>query len=139
MAYIGINDLIAADTTAISPPGAPTVDFTQLGPQALQSLANRAATQIDGYCKQTFQLTNAFERYTGRGTNRLFLRKYPLAQITDSILGVGAGGAVSQSLVVDTTFTVPITAGQITAGINTVTVADVSNVLVGQTLQWGDG
>jgi hypothetical protein len=139
MAYVAASDLIAADTTTMSPPGAPTVDFTQYSTQQLLSLANRAATQIDGYCKQTFQLTNILDRYTGRGTNRLFLRKYPLAQLTESIFGFNSFGQVSQSLVVDTTYTVAITAGQITAGINQVTVADISNMLVGQTLQWGDG
>ena len=118
--YVGIADLVSADTTAISPPGAPTVDFTLLPPPQLQSLINRAATQMDGYCKQTYQLTNVMDRYTGRGTNRLFLRKFPLAQITDSILGVGAFGQVSQSLAADTTFTAAITQTQITNGINTV-------------------
>jgi hypothetical protein len=137
--YVAVADLIAADTTTASPPGAPTVDFTQYTPQMLQSLINRASNQIDGYCKQTFQLTNTFDRYTGKGTNRLFLRKFPLAQITDSILGIGSFGNISQSLVVDTTFTQAITQNQITAGINTVQVADISNMLPGQFLQWGDG
>jgi hypothetical protein len=137
--YVAVADLVAADTTTASPPGAPTVDFTQFTTQQLQSLINRASNQIDGYCKQTFQLTNVMDRYTGRGTNRLFLRKFPLAQITDSILGVGSFGQVSQSLVVDTTFTQAITQTQITNGINTVVVADISNMLAGQTLQWGDG
>ena len=139
MGYISVATLVAAATSTPSALGTPTVDLTQFTTPQLQSLVDRAANQIDGFCKQTFQLTNVFERYTGRGTNRLFLRKYPLAQIPDSMLGVGAFGGVSQSLCVDTTYTVAITSGQITAGINTVTLADISNVLVGQTLQWGDG
>ena len=137
--YIAVADLTEATTTVLSPPGAPFLDFTQFSPFQLQSLINRAANQIDGYCRQTFQLTNVLERYTGRGTNRMFLRKFPLAQITDSVFGIGAFGSISQSLVCDTTFTAAITSGQITAGINQVSVADISNMLPGQYLQWGDG
>ncbi|GAC1649477.1 MAG: hypothetical protein NVS4B6_24610 [Mycobacterium sp.] len=139
MGYVAVSDLLAANTTTASPIGAPTVDFSLFSMQQLQSLANRASAQIDGFCKQTFVLTNLMERYTGRGTNRLFLRRYPLAQIPDSILGVGSFGQISQSLVADTTFTQAISAAQIAAGINTVVVSDISNLLPGQTFQWGDG
>jgi hypothetical protein len=133
--YIRRADLLGA-LTYISAAGTQGVDFSLYSGAQQQSFIDRASQQIDAWCKQTFLLTNVQTRYTGNGTNMLRLRHYPLAQLPDSVFT--ASGNASQSLVADTTFTAAITQTQITNGIATVQVADVSSLLVGQYLQWCD-
>ena len=131
MGYIATTDLLGATTQYISSFGTQGVDFSLYSTPQLQDLINRVCNQIDGFCRQTFQLTNVQERYMGRGSNTMHLRKYPLAQIPDSVFG--GSGSVSQSLVVDTTTTANNAKDD-----TVVAVADCSNVLKGQYLQWND-
>src|SRR5579885_1844205 len=131
MGYLQPSDLQDATVQYLSPWGTQGVDFSQYTAAQLQSLITRASRQIDGYCKQTFALTNAQERYMGRGTNTLRLRRYPLAQIPASVFG--GAGVLSQSLVVNTTTTTANGKGD-----TVVSVADTSNIVAGQYLQWND-
>src|SRR5579884_1314322 len=132
-AYIRPVDLLDATTQLFGTSlGTQGVDFSQYTTDQMQSLISRASAQIDRFCKQTFALTNTQERYMGHGTNHLRLRRYPLAQIPDSVSG--GAGPVSQSLVADTTFT-----ANVAQGATSVAVADISNLLPGQYLQWADG
>jgi hypothetical protein len=132
MPYVQSSDLKNATTSYLSPQGSQGVDFGLYSDAQLTSLIARVSAQIDGYCRQTFQLTNVMERYMGRGTNILRLRKYPLAQIPDSVFG--GSGVISQSLVCDTTTTASNNQGDAA-----VSVADCANFLPGQYLQWADG
>ncbi len=132
MPYITPADLKGSVTQFISAQGTSGVDFTLYSDTQLTSLISCVSNEIDGFCRQTFQLTNIQERYMGRGTNILRLRRYPLAQIPDSVFG--GSGQVSQSLVCDTTTTAPVAKGH-----TSVPVADASDFVAGQYLQWGDG
>lgn len=132
MGYIQPSDLLGATTQYVSALGTQGVDFSQYSTPQLQSLINRVSAQIDGYCRQTHQLTNHQERHMGRGTNVLFLRRYPLAQIEDSVFSGGSGN-VSQSLAADTTIT-----GSVAQGATSAIVADVTALVVGQYLQFVD-
>ena len=127
MGYVTPADLTGATTQYISAAGTQGVDFSLYTTAQLQSLIDRVSRQIDGFCRQTFALTNVQEWYKGRGNNVLRLRKYPLAQDPDSLLS-------GQSLVASTTTTATVAKGD-----KAVPVAECSNLLASQFLQWADG
>lgn len=132
--YLQEQDLFQAATWGTSAFGTPVVDFSTLSPTQRSQLIQRASRLIDSKCKQTYTLTNVTEQYLGRGSNKLYLRKYPLAKVLSPLAdNSNASGYVSNSLVADTTLAVASNVGD-----TTVTLASTVNLLRGQSLVFGD-